>query len=111
MSDGRPGLKHLRNHKIVKPIASFGERTEKGFVKTTQASGFRRGACENCGAMSHKTRDCCERPRKKTAKMTGENICPDEIVVDDGINFDYDGKRDHWKDYNIENHEKLIKCF
>ena len=29
---------------------------------------FRKGACSNCGAMTHKTKDCCERPRKKGAK-------------------------------------------
>ena len=30
---------------------------------TTKALGFRKGACKNCGAMSHKEKDCVERPR------------------------------------------------
>jgi hypothetical protein len=33
-----------------------------------------KGACANCGAMSHKTKDCTERPRKLGAKYTGKDI-------------------------------------
>jgi len=33
---------------------------------------YRKGACENCGAMTHKKKDCMERPRKVGAKYTGE---------------------------------------
>jgi pre-mRNA-processing factor SLU7 len=47
---------------------------------------FRTGACENCGAITHKTKgslshiaECFERPRKLKAKYTGENLAPDEL--------------------------------
>jgi len=33
---------------------------------------YRKGACENCGALTHKKKDCMERPRKVGAKYTGE---------------------------------------
>jgi pre-mRNA-processing factor SLU7 len=39
------------------------------------------GACENCGAMTHKKKDCMERPRKLGAKFTGKNIARDEVEV------------------------------
>ncbi len=29
-----------------------------------QATKFRKGACKNCGAMTHKEKDCVDRPRK-----------------------------------------------
>ncbi len=37
-------------------------------------------ACCSCGAMSHATRDCMERPRSKGAKWTGKHIAADEKV-------------------------------
>jgi pre-mRNA-processing factor SLU7 len=43
------------------------------------ATKFRKGACENCGAMTHKTKDCFERPRKHGAKVTGKDIARDEL--------------------------------
>ena len=49
-----------------------------------RATTYRKGACENCGAMTHKKKDCLERPRSlsKSAKVSGMDIAPDEAVVD-----------------------------
>ena len=35
---------------------------------------FRKGACENCGAMTHTAKTCTERPRRHGAKVTGSDI-------------------------------------
>lgn len=45
-----------------------------------RATTYRKGACENCGAMTHKKKDCLERPRSlaKSAKVSGMDIAPDE---------------------------------
>jgi pre-mRNA-processing factor SLU7 len=50
---------------------------------TGRATTYRKGACENCGAMTHKKKDCLERPRSiaKSAKVSGMDIAPDEAVV------------------------------
>jgi len=55
------------------------------------ATKYRKGACENCGAMTHKAKECLERPRKLGAKYTGRDIQADEIIR----NFDqsFEGKR------------------
>ena len=74
------------------------------------ATKFRKGACANCGAMTHKKKDCLERPRKIGAKYTGEEIAPDEHLQPQ-LDFDFDGKRDRWNGYNPEEHKKVIEDY
>lgn len=45
--------------------------------------------------MTHKKKDCLERPRKIGARYTGEEIAPDEYMQPN-LSFDYDGKRDRY---------------
>ena len=65
------------------------------------ATKYRKGACQNCGAMTHTAKDCLERPRKLGAKYTGRDIQPDEIIR----RFDqsFEGKRDRWNGYDNRN--------
>ncbi|PWY99213.1 hypothetical protein BCV70DRAFT_201416 [Testicularia cyperi] len=71
---------------------------------------FRKGACENCGSMSHKTRDCLERPRKKGAKQLGKTLAADEKIQHiEGL--DYAAKRDRWNGYDPSEHRKLVEEF
>jgi pre-mRNA-processing factor SLU7 len=79
-------------------------------VKGEAATSYRKGACTNCGAMTHKTKDCMERPRKRGAKLTGKDIKPDEIITEVG-NLTYEEKRDNWNGYEVENYEEYYKNF
>ncbi|KAF2132339.1 pre-mRNA-splicing factor SLU7 [Dothidotthia symphoricarpi CBS 119687] len=71
------------------------------------ATKFRKGACENCGAMTHKKRDCLSRPRKAGAKFTGKNIEADEVVQD--VQLGFDAKRDRWNGYDASDFTEVIE--
>ena len=71
------------------------------------ATKFRRGACENCGAMTHKTKDCLSRPRAKGARWTGKDIQADEVVQD--VDLGWDAKRDRWNGYDATEYQAVIE--
>ncbi|KAL8997030.1 MAG: hypothetical protein Q9169_003621 [Polycauliona sp. 2 TL-2023] len=71
------------------------------------ATKFRKGACENCGAMTHKTKQCLSRPRAKGAKWTGRDIQADEVVQD--IQLGWDAKRDRWNGYDASEYRAVIQ--
>ncbi|KAK4054228.1 mRNA splicing protein [Microbotryomycetes sp. JL201] len=110
-----PTLKHHKGPKYNADPNKLQERYERG-VKGPAAKKFRPGACTNCGAMTHKTKDCLERPRKIGAKYTGKNIAPDEMIHDNDkhLNFmegqgDYDAKRDRWDGYDPATHKQVVQ--
>ncbi|KAK9448592.1 Pre-mRNA splicing Prp18-interacting factor-domain-containing protein [Limtongia smithiae] len=80
---------------------------QRGLRAGPAATKYRKGACENCGAMSHKTKDCMERPRKLGAKWTGKDIQADELVQD--VPMTWDSKRDRWNGYDVSEHVKVIE--
>lgn len=71
------------------------------------ATKYRKGACQNCGAMTHTAKDCLERPRKLGAKWSGRDIQADEIIR----NFDqsFEGKRDRWNGYDSREYAKTME--
>ena len=74
---------------------------QKGYKKQQVVTKFRKGACENCGAISHKTKECLERPRKVGAKWTERDIARDEINTNhQNIKLNFESKRDRWNGYN-----------
>ncbi|KAI9338532.1 Pre-mRNA splicing Prp18-interacting factor-domain-containing protein [Obelidium mucronatum] len=103
-----PTLKHQRGPEAHQD--GINDWYQRGAKDTSViAKKFRKGACENCGAMTHKTRDCLDRPRpsSKTAKAKGKTIGADEIVTN--ISLGFDAKRDRWNGYDPNQHTKIIK--
>ncbi|XP_020627082.1 pre-mRNA-splicing factor SLU7-like [Orbicella faveolata] len=106
----RPTLKHQRpQEEKQKQFSSLNEWYNRGTQAVAPAATkFRKGACENCGAMTHKKKHCLERPRRVGAKFTGDDIKPDEQLQPQ-LSFDYDGKRDRWNGYNVEDYKKVVE--
>ncbi|XP_049813015.1 pre-mRNA-splicing factor SLU7 [Schistocerca nitens] len=103
-----PTLKHQRPQpEREKQFARVDDWYKRG-VSTNAAIKYRKGACENCGAMTHKKKDCMERPRRVGAKFTGTNIAPDEFIQPE-LSMDYDGKRDRWAGYDPSEHKSIIE--
>lgn len=103
LNQDHPSLKHQKAWDPEKKDS--GQWYERG-AKTFQAAKYRKGACENCGAMTHKTRDCMERPRARGAKITGKNIAADERIQNvEGLTFA--GKRDRWNGYDAKEYGRV----
>ena len=101
--DKKPSLFH--QHKLkADDKHGIGDWYHRGVPKNAKsANRYRKGACENCGAMTHKRRDCLERPRKKGAKWTGDDIAPDEFLQP-SLELGFEGKRDRWNGYDPARH-------
>ncbi|OIT22063.1 pre-mrna-splicing factor slu7 [Nicotiana attenuata] len=103
---GRPSLKHQK--KQEPDLKKRSEWYNRG-AKTYQADKYRKGACENCGAMTHDVKSCMERPREVGARWTGKHIAPDEKV--EQFELDYDGKRDRSNGYDAASHFLVIEQY
>ncbi|KAF8210534.1 Pre-mRNA splicing Prp18-interacting factor-domain-containing protein [Mycena galopus ATCC 62051] len=103
LDTGAPSLNHQRRpeEEIKKNDAWY----DRGVKAGPAAKKYRKGACENCGAMTHKKQDCLERPRRRGAKFTNKDIQADELVQE--IATGYDAKRDRWNGYDVAEHKKV----
>ncbi|XP_065875081.1 pre-mRNA-splicing factor SLU7-A-like [Euphorbia lathyris] len=102
----KPSLKHQRKWK------SDPEYTKSWYdrgAKVFQAEKYRKGACLNCGAMTHDAKACMERPRKVGAKWTNKYIAPDEKI--EAFELDYDGKRDRWNGYDTSSYAHVVERY
>jgi pre-mRNA-processing factor SLU7 len=129
-----PSLKHqrLRRKSVTSRSEDFEREAERarqrGARRKRSASnrnpnpnqssgGGRHGgssSCSNCGASSHRTRDCCERPRKIGAKWSRSNVMDDEVIVNAGENDaseSYDVRRDRWRGYSPSEYVKVKERF
>jgi pre-mRNA-processing factor SLU7 len=78
-ASAKPSLKHQRLREGVQAGAAQtigGEWYSRGATLGPAATKFRKGACANCGAMTHKTSECTERPRAKGAKCVSLLLLP-----------------------------------
>eukprot|EP01134_Creolimax_fragrantissima_P001950 CFRG1950T1 len=110
IADGKAGLKHQRAQKeeVKTGMDVWHHRGTR--VKGPAPAKFRKGACENCGAMTHKKKDCMERPRTKGAKWTGDDLQKDEVIVNlDGLEFEV--KRDRWNGYDNDDYKEVVDEF
>jgi pre-mRNA-processing factor SLU7 len=65
------------------------------------ASKWRKGACENCGAMGHDRKSCLEKPRIVGARWSGRDIqADDEQYGRKEVKQSFDAKRDQYQDYD-----------
>ncbi|KAG6597364.1 Pre-mRNA-splicing factor SLU7, partial [Cucurbita argyrosperma subsp. sororia] len=102
----RPSLKHQRKWKSD---PNYTKSWYDRGAKIHQADKYRKGACENCGALTHDAKSCMERPRKIGAKWTNMHIAPDEKI--ETFELDYDGKRDRWNGYDPATYARVIERY
>ncbi|KAK9704838.1 hypothetical protein RND81_07G014200 [Saponaria officinalis] len=103
LNSDKPSLKHQKNWKLEPNYTkSWYNRGEKGY----QATKYRKGACTNCGAMTHDSKSCMDRPRKLGAKFTGKHIAADEIIEE--FELDFDGKRDRWNGFDPSSYAYVV---
>ena len=100
-------LEHQRLQSLSQDTLAKSRWYDRGRKLGPAATKFRKGACENCGAMTHRTKDCLSRPRKEGAKWTGKDIQADEVV--DKVNLGWDAKRDRWNGYDAREYSAVIK--
>jgi pre-mRNA-processing factor SLU7 len=100
-------LEHQRLHSLPKDTLSTAKWYNRGSKTGPAATKFRKGACANCGAMTHKTKECLSRPRKTGAKFSGKDIQADERV--ESVELGWDAKRDRWNGYDAREYDAVIK--
>lgn len=104
-----PTLRHQRpQEEKHQETSSIDEWYRRGVDKSKVITKFRKGSCDNCGAITHKKVDCLERPRKIGAKFTGAQIAFDDFLQPK-ITSDFDGKRDRWAGYDPSAHREIVE--
>lgn len=97
---------YLEHQRIQKSNDDQSKWYDRGKKLGPAATKYRKGACENCGAMTHKTKECLSRPRAKGARWTGKDIQADEVVQD--VQLGWDAKRDRWNGYDPREYKNVV---
>ncbi|KAL0956392.1 hypothetical protein HGRIS_002539 [Hohenbuehelia grisea] len=105
LDTGAPSLSHQRRPDEVPTSNTLDTWYDRGAKAGPAAKKYRKGACENCGAITHSKKDCIERPRKKGARYTGKDIQADDLIQN--VSTGYDAKRDRWNGYDPAEHKRI----
>lgn len=115
----KPTLKHqripgsegeLEGEAEEKSAAQLDRWYKRGAPVGKKQKKWVKGACENCGATTHKKKDCLERPRKIGARFTNRDICPDDFVQPE-ISLNFEEKRDRWNGYDPKEYRKTFEKY
>ncbi|KAI9885665.1 MAG: Tabersonine 6,7-epoxidase isoform 2 [Watsoniomyces obsoletus] len=98
---------YLEHQRLQKTAEDNSKWYDRGKRQGPAATKFRKGACENCGSMTHKTKECLSRPRKQGARWTGKDIQADEVVQD--VRLGWDAKRDRWNGYDASQYGAVVQ--
>ena len=107
VDDSSESTSDYLEHQRLQKSESDSKWYDRGRKLGPAATKFRKGACENCGAMTHKAKDCLSRPRKQGAKWTGKDIQADEAIQD--VQLGWDAKRDRWNGYDAEEYNAVVE--
>ncbi|TFY53069.1 hypothetical protein EVJ58_g9656 [Rhodofomes roseus] len=107
LDTGAPSLSHQRMPDYDRSSDKLDNWYDRGVKAGPAAKKYRKGACENCGAITHKRQDCLERPRGAGPRFTNKGIAPDEVIQD--VASGYDAKRDRWNGYDPAEHKKIYE--
>jgi pre-mRNA-processing factor SLU7 len=99
-------LEHQRLQSLPTDTLDKAKWYSRGLKTAPAATKFRKGACENCGALTHKTKECLSRPRKAGAKWTGKDIQADEAISE--VKLGWDAKRDRWNGYDAREYSAVV---
>lgn len=78
-----------------------------GLISCTCCNSLPGAFPRSCGAMSHKTKDCVERPRQKGAKWTNKHIAADEKIEDIRLET-FEARRDRWNGYEASEYSRIM---
>ena len=103
----QPSLKHQRMRDSNAVKVDINKWYTKGRFLPNTVTKFRKGACTNCGSITHTAKFCCDRPRKVGAKYSGKDFGNDEVIEEFELN--YDAKRDRWNGYDPDTYKHVIE--
>ncbi|POS86098.1 hypothetical protein EPUL_001774 [Erysiphe pulchra] len=96
---------YLEHQRLQRAQSGQSKWYDRGKKLGPAATKYRKGACENCGAMTHKTKECLNRPRARGARWTGKDIQADEVIQE--VKMGWDAKRDRWNGYDPKEYKAV----
>lgn len=116
-NDNTSGLKHQRaqQHKQLQFSGSdlnlsYNRGQDTVVENKNNNNKYVKGACINCGSMTHNSKSCLERPRAKNAKQLGKTLNKyNDTQLN--LNLNYDQKHDRWAGYKPETYMDVIQQY